>query len=164
MKSWFTLNVLPGILIAVILAGCAAQSKKPPSAATLTTRALQPAAGKALVYYFDQWAYLGETRIALDTLESSFKQHTYVVWEVDPGEHQLRFTRASGVFQEAVELTIQCDADQIYYFMMTGDTRETHKIVPAEKDIAQSQIAKFNVAGWFKDGKVVPEEPAPTSK
>lgn len=150
-----------GLLITFLFAGCASQPQNmTPSQATLDTRTLQPTSGTALVYYLCEWSYFGEPRIALDGLESPLKRYRYVVWEVAPGAHHLEFKKNSGAFEENVELDMQCEANQVYYFVMAGDDRETHKIVPLDNAKNQALIDKYHLGSWFKDGALVTSEPS----
>lgn len=159
MKNPSRIHMIVLIVLLWTLGGCAVKSvNSPPSKATTQTRALQPSPGKALVYYVNRRIHLGSAKIALDGMSSPLEQYTYIVWEVEPGEHHLEFKKSATIFTETVALDIVCEAEQIYYFHMIGNDRETHKIVQVKNDQGREVVEKYEVAAWFRDGESVPLE------
>lgn len=55
-------------------------------------------------------------------------------------------------------VAVQCEADQIYYFHMTGSDLDTHEIVRMDDQKGRATAQRFKAVGWFKDGELVTEE------
>ena len=159
MKNLSRIHMIVLMILLWTLGGCAAKSvNSPPSKATTQTRALQPSPGKALVYYVNRLIYVGSAEIALDGMSSPLERDTYIVWEVAPGEHHLEFKKSATIFTETVGLDIFCEAEQIYYFHMIGNDRETHEIVQVKNNQGREAVEMYTVAAWFRDGESVPLE------
>jgi len=160
MKRFLPVHIGLFVLVIFYITGCTTKPVTPPTQATLQTRDLQPSAGKALVYYYNDKIFFNAPLVSLDGASSQFSRNTYVVWEVNPGKHHLEFQRsglASLTSAETVKLEITCESDQTYYFYMQGYDRDTHKIVQADEQAGRAKIEKFSLAGWFKDGVQVSE-------
>lgn len=165
MKRCCAVYLLFWLGIVGLLAGCAGKPVGPASQETLQTRALKPAPGKALVYYYNHRLFLGATNVTLDKLTSAIGSNKYVVWEIEPGKHRLEFSYQS-LFAHKFELELTCAADQTYYFFLQSETRfdlpsddpnrNTYAIVAADEQTGRAQIEKFGLAGWFEDGVLVP--------
>lgn len=151
-------------VLAILSTGCAPSANTVPS----ETRALpQPAPGKALVYYVNKLIYLGGAQIALDGISSSpLKRYTYVVWEVEPGVHQLEFQKSGlGIFTEEHRLEIVCDAGQTYYFQMVGNDRESRHLTQADPVSAQQILQRSQRLAFFRqDGEQEPPSSSPATE
>lgn len=162
MKRWMMI-VLVVVMSVIVLLGCAFQATpKIPSPTTITTRTLQPAPGKALVYYLSEFYYPGSANAVLDGMTSPITRNTYVVWEVEPGEHQLEFKQSAGILTDDQSLKITCEAGQTYFFhLIVGDPSvdpDSRKLAAYKTATGRAKVAEFFCAGWFRDGALVPEE------
>jgi uncharacterized caspase-like protein len=172
MKHFLIVHIWLCVLVSFFITGCASKTVTPSTQATLQTRALQPSAGKAIVYYYNDKRFLGSTSVSLDKLSSHIAKNAYVVWEVEPGKHYLEFYY-KGILAHKFGADIACEADRIYYFYLRSvqrldlpsddPNRETYEITQADDKTGQANIEQFALSGWFKDGSLVATaEPAST--
>lgn len=154
MKQSFAGILTLLMIMALSLSSCAGKPA-PVSQAQIDALNLKPPPGKALVCYFNNKRFIGSTKVMLEERENPLNYNTYVVWEVDPGKYLLKFHR-QGLLPEDVKLTISCEADQVYYFYLIGDDRETHKIVQDTPDSAVARLMPMKLLKRFAGTSATP--------
>ncbi|MDY0093135.1 MAG: hypothetical protein RBT80_10595 [Candidatus Vecturithrix sp.] len=135
-----------------ILLGCATTSDIP-SSQQQTEIQHQIPEGKSLVYFYYTRKYLlGTTAVALDEKSSPIEKDSYVLWEIEPGEHQLTFTFHRKWYQKTIEKTIACKPNQHYFFYLypyTENDEPQHKILQASSNSGQKKIRQFRLIHRF---------------
>ena len=133
--------------------GCGTTADIPPSEMNAELPHQIPE-GKALVYFYYGRKYLfGTTAVELDGKSSLIEKDTYILWEVEPGEHQLSFTFERKWYTKTVEKTITCEPDQQYFYYLypyTEDDEPRHKILQASSNTGHKKIQQFRLMRWFK--------------
>ena len=132
--------------------GCGTASNIPPSQGQAEIQRQIPE-GKSLVYFYYTKTYLlGTTAVALDGKSSPIKKNSYVLWEVEPGQHQLTFTFERKWYKKTVEKTITCEPNQRAFFHLyayTENDEAQHKILQASADAGQKRIQRFRLMRRF---------------
>ncbi len=128
-------------------------------------RILTPSPGKSLVYfYYTRKSLSSETAVALDKAETAVTKNEFVVWEVQPGKHELTFIfykKLGSPFKYPTKIT--CEPDTIYYYNLFGFTdtsknssgEQNYQFLESKESTAKKNIHKFRLAGWFQDGKPI---------
>lgn len=135
-----------------MLFGCGTASDIPPSQQQAEIQHQIPE-GKSLIYFYYTKKYLlGTTTVALDGKSSLIEKDSYVLWEAEPGQHQLTFTFERKWYKKIVEKIIICEPNQRYFFYLypyTEDDEPQHKILQASANTGQKKIQQFRLMHRF---------------
>ncbi len=128
-------------------------------------RILTPPPGKSLIYFhYNRISWSAETAVALDKAETAVTKNEFVVWEVQPGKHELMFSfykKIGAPLRYATKIT--CEPDAICYYNLFGFTdtsqkssgEQNYSFLESKESAAKKNIRKFRLAGWFQDGKPI---------
>ena len=103
-----------GLLIAILLAGCA---QLPPSPQDLQARRFEGVSGKAVIYLIRNDPDISRQAATVkldDRVMGTTYPGTYLRWEVAPGQH-----RVAGFVSDNGEISLATEAGKIYFIRQT---------------------------------------------